>query len=633
MSSEEVLIEIKVYDGDKVIAQTTLDQNKIVIGRILSADFRIPDRRVSRIHALIERFDDGQMRLTDLASSHGTFVNGKRVVESIISPQDELKFGTLDAKLKLINAPVSVDGAQDNVATMEVEKGAVKQAKEASKVEAMPVAMDPMGQAHVKSPSEATVIRSLKQTARTRGVMEPGGLSEEVEVTVYWEDTILAVDHFKKSKQVVTIGEDHTNDYVIPAQTLPAKYEFLKIGNKSVTILMNPVIEGSARIDGKMQNFKDFHKAGLSTITLTGHDIAKVRIGSVHFFIMLVPEPPTIPMAPIFDQGKLFWSLLFSLALVGVLIVTIGMLVGETIEGDVKEIPDRYRRIIVKNIEKKIESTQKAGTDSKTTKTVTKTGGNAGEGAKDKGTEGKRGKKKEPKKTGITNRPKVAKVKKTVDAPKKAKNKAPVKAPKLSLLESLKKSGIGKKITKVANSGGAAGKDPLDKALQGVGGGKNNAGGAGGSGLKNVGTGGGGTAENIGGTGAKGFAGGGKGTGKGSIPGKGKFIVGVESSGVTVLGGLSREEVRRVVMAHKSEIDFCYRQALSKNPTLFGTIKSKWTIKAPGKVSTIVAASNSTGSISLANCINAKIKTWKFPSPRGNASADVDWPWTFKPIK
>ena len=93
-------IEIQIYEGPKLITQGICDQSKIIIGRILSADFRIDHPTVSRIHALLERLDDLSLRITDLASSHGTFVNGERVIEKNIGPKDELRFAQLKIKIK-----------------------------------------------------------------------------------------------------------------------------------------------------------------------------------------------------------------------------------------------------------------------------------------------------------------------------------------------------------------------------------------------------------------------------------------------------------------------------------------------------------------------------------------------------
>ncbi|MBY0370757.1 AgmX/PglI C-terminal domain-containing protein [bacterium] len=98
-SNAVVPLRLDVIGEDgKVLHASEFVKEKIVLGRILSADVRIDDPRVSRIHALIE-VRDGTVLVTDLASSHGTYVNGKKVVESKLSFGDTLRLGYIDIKV------------------------------------------------------------------------------------------------------------------------------------------------------------------------------------------------------------------------------------------------------------------------------------------------------------------------------------------------------------------------------------------------------------------------------------------------------------------------------------------------------------------------------------------------------
>ena len=62
------------------------------------ADLRIHDPRVSRIHALLEVRGENIL-LTDLASSHGTFVNGEKVVEHKLKMGDTIRLGFVEVRL------------------------------------------------------------------------------------------------------------------------------------------------------------------------------------------------------------------------------------------------------------------------------------------------------------------------------------------------------------------------------------------------------------------------------------------------------------------------------------------------------------------------------------------------------
>jgi hypothetical protein len=67
---------------------------RFTIGRTQDCDLRIADLSVSRLHAQLERGEDGWL-LSDLGSHNGTRVNGWRVREPVpIRPGDVLQFGS-----------------------------------------------------------------------------------------------------------------------------------------------------------------------------------------------------------------------------------------------------------------------------------------------------------------------------------------------------------------------------------------------------------------------------------------------------------------------------------------------------------------------------------------------------------
>jgi FHA domain-containing protein len=71
-----------------------LDVRVIHIGRGLTADVRIEERRVSRTHAILVRHGH-QTRLLDNRSANGTFVNGRRIVAANISDGDVIRIGAV----------------------------------------------------------------------------------------------------------------------------------------------------------------------------------------------------------------------------------------------------------------------------------------------------------------------------------------------------------------------------------------------------------------------------------------------------------------------------------------------------------------------------------------------------------
>ncbi len=82
-----------VYRGEALIRTETLTQDIIKIGKLSSSHLQLDEESVSRMHALIEVSQAGEVTLVDLGSSQGTFVNGRRVTKAALAPGDEIKAG------------------------------------------------------------------------------------------------------------------------------------------------------------------------------------------------------------------------------------------------------------------------------------------------------------------------------------------------------------------------------------------------------------------------------------------------------------------------------------------------------------------------------------------------------------
>lgn len=80
----------------------------INIGRRLENDLVIDDPRVSRNHAQL-RAIEGNYVLLDLSSTGGTFVNGSRVRETIIYPNDTISLGGVKLIFQQDNPPPRID--------------------------------------------------------------------------------------------------------------------------------------------------------------------------------------------------------------------------------------------------------------------------------------------------------------------------------------------------------------------------------------------------------------------------------------------------------------------------------------------------------------------------------------------
>jgi pSer/pThr/pTyr-binding forkhead associated (FHA) protein len=66
------------------------------LGRSTGADFIVDAPLVSRVHCRLTPIEDGGLELLDLDSTNGTYVNGKRVQASALSPGDRIGVGRIE---------------------------------------------------------------------------------------------------------------------------------------------------------------------------------------------------------------------------------------------------------------------------------------------------------------------------------------------------------------------------------------------------------------------------------------------------------------------------------------------------------------------------------------------------------
>jgi hypothetical protein len=134
-----------------------------------------------------------------------------------------------------------------------------------------------------------------------------------------------------------------------------------------------------------------------------------------------------------------------------------------------------------------------------------------------------------------------------------------------------------------------------------------------------------------GGRGSGGFGSGGNGTGtgggNGAGSGPGEHGLAAASGGGAAHGGLSAEQIRRVVMAHSGALRACYEIEAEKDPTLRGGVTVSWTIDPGGAVTSANLAGTTIHNQRLEGCVLRQVRTWRFPSSEGPSQAT--YPFSF----
>ena len=115
--------------------------------------------------------------------------------------------------------------------------------------------------------------------------------------------------------------------------------------------------------------------------------------------------------------------------------------------------------------------------------------------------------------------------------------------------------------------------------------------------------------------------------------GIGSASVGAIEEETEVEGGLTADQIARVVKKNLGAVRYCYERQLVANPNLYGKIKVEFVITPTGKVSTQKIKSTTMKNALVEGCILRKIKRWAFPIPKGGTEVAVSYPFYFKSTK
>lgn len=143
--------------------------------------------------------------------------------------------------------------------------------------------------------------------------------------------------------------------------------------------------------------------------------------------------------------------------------------------------------------------------------------------------------------------------------------------------------------------------------------------------------GGGGAGKGLNGFASKGIAGSG-GAGVGTGQGAGGFGLNLGSDEAEAIGGLDKALIAAVVQANLGQIKHCYEKQLLVDNSIAGKVVSGWTIDGSGSVIATSIKKTTLNSAAVEDCIQSRIKNWKFPQPKGGGKVLVSYPFLFKAL-
>src|ERR1700710_855256 len=92
----------------------TFERNEINVGRVQGNDLMLPKGNVSKHHARL-LYRDGRFIVTDLKSTNGTYVNGRKISQAtIVREGDKIYIGDFVLRLETGQVAVGAEGAAAN---------------------------------------------------------------------------------------------------------------------------------------------------------------------------------------------------------------------------------------------------------------------------------------------------------------------------------------------------------------------------------------------------------------------------------------------------------------------------------------------------------------------------------------
>ncbi|MBI5545580.1 MAG: AgmX/PglI C-terminal domain-containing protein [Deltaproteobacteria bacterium] len=622
---------VRVFQGDKMLEERIFNDRLVKLGRHKTAQVKLDDRGAAFVHAVLTT-ENEEIALTDMSGPRGTFVNGKLIGKKLLVPGDEIRIAGLrilvdrpgaepppsPPVLVLEPAPSPVQGQpvtpQDTPAAAGVALGADTSAAAAREIlrETRPAPQPFVESAPTSEPRSVLdlephfpdrpfgsfVPHEPQPPKRKLNVGRPAAL----QLSAWWGDTRLQVIQ-PDEPQAIWMGPTHRCALQAPG---------------AERVLVEPLDGGFAlHVDSfskaKRRRGDHLESLGAGVHALEPGDFAWLETGGLRVEASFVdrPSPAKTPWASRLDYGLL--NIILALTFVA---AAFAVAVETREETDlVADDLAPHARLAIR-LTHPITAKPRFRTDAPELSLET---AEREPTRRAPGVEGEAGDPKKPR----THKKMGALGSVVIDTQQLASSRgllASVQGPNVSGV--FGKGGI--------DSGVIASLGNLRGPSYGA------AGGEGGLGMVGRGPGGGGDPHTIG-IGRIDLVARGVREGRDGIPSlkrdtKSTPTPEFDDTPPETDGTLDPEHVRRIIRSHVSQIRYCYEQRLVSVPDLAGKVRVRFTVDAQGDVPAASATEGTTiNDRGLLQCILSRVRSWKFPSPKGGGSAIVTYPFWLRP--
>lgn len=109
----------------------------------------------------------------------------------------------------------------------------------------------------------------------------------------------------------------------------------------------------------------------------------------------------------------------------------------------------------------------------------------------------------------------------------------------------------------------------------------------------------------------------------------GRDVPQIRRTSATVGPSLSKEAIRRVVRAHRSDVGRCYEELLAREPGAEGRVVVEFRIPPSGRVRH-ARVTESDLDAAAGRCIVAALRRWRFPTLHAGGEVVVRYPFVLR---
>lgn len=625
-----------------------------LIGRSESCDYIINSDIVSSIHAVLEITPTG-IRVFDMNSSNGTFVNGDKAIAQAIQLGDKISFGNIDFRIQAYIATPELPPILD---VLEPVKGQASILKtNDTETNALPKAPSPVTEVEVpyivyplsSDPNSDYSEYIFEDRDELYPIFKYELNKMAVEIIILFKDNVYSVDYLPQKDGIYKMTGllKKSNEVEFPYLAKDEKVPFIEISSG------NCLVHQLHNYDLLYLSDDDVKTSNQATVNLQDSDIVKLSSGELEIYVRKVSAPPKVKAAPFFRRDK---DLRKYIALV-VFLVLIPIVSLQFVTVEEKEnVPDPERIATILYKQKLRVNTNK--TVAKTEKKIIK----KKQKAKPKKVVIKKTKpkksanpQKSTKSTKVVNKapgdktaPKKQVVKRVKDPlPKKSKtvskNVSKAKSSQTRNNNKVRFSNLNSKATGNVDVYKSINFKSTVNSLMAKGGslsGARTAVNSGSSSLSNTSVSGG--VESIKNARVNGQVGSLAGStvgkigttkGAGGLSAKtGAYTAGIPSETV-IRGSMDPDVIRRILRENIPQFRSCYQRELNRNNSkdISGTIRLVFTIGASGSVTTAGVDGQTALPANTKRCVVGVLRGIQFPSPLGGGTVDVKQPFNFYP--